>query len=301
MAISGDLRHKIILKAPQTSKNEEGGIEITYPFPNIETFAKVAKTSEKRVNEANTTSIRYSKEFEIRYSAGRTNITKDWLLVYKDQQYIIEELNLVDESEKWIRIVASTKADGLPVKPTRVTEGTISGSDSAGPGTSTPTGPVFEATVIGGGNLQFYANDTVTVDWGDGSSIVSFTGGAEHYYGSGERVLKVYHHNAPTTLAFSSNYVSVSAISGVLPIDLQTFNAGVKLASIPELPAGVKYLQLFRNNLNEVSLNELAQALDTAGQTDGTLDVRWQYTGARITDDAAIENLITKGWTVLNG
>jgi SPP1 family predicted phage head-tail adaptor len=112
MAISGDLRHKITLKAPVTSKNDEGAIEVTYPTNNIETFAQVRRVSQSRVNEAVSNALLYTKEFIIRWSSGREAITKDWLLVYNGENYIISEIVRVNELQQWISIKASTKING---------------------------------------------------------------------------------------------------------------------------------------------------------------------------------------------
>lgn len=104
---SGDLKHKIALKEPTVTKNDEGGQEFSYPSNTIVTFAAIKSIRRYRTSEAEATAIIGIKEFFIRWTKGREAINKNWLLVWDAKEYVIHEVD--PDDKKFIRIAARTK------------------------------------------------------------------------------------------------------------------------------------------------------------------------------------------------
>jgi hypothetical protein len=112
MAIStGDLKEKIILKAPASSLNDRGEREITYPVDTLELFAAVERFNQYRTGEGNDTTLIGSLDFIIRDATNRDSLTKDWLLVYGGNDYTIHTVDRFFQTG-FIRITAKAKSNG---------------------------------------------------------------------------------------------------------------------------------------------------------------------------------------------
>jgi hypothetical protein len=110
---SGDLRHKVILKKPGTvTKNDEGGIQYGPYTEIIYTFAAIKEISQSRVTEQNSTALLNSKDFYIWWSAARDAVSKDWILSYKNEDYVIHEIENLEQLNQFLRITAKVKTDG---------------------------------------------------------------------------------------------------------------------------------------------------------------------------------------------
>jgi SPP1 family predicted phage head-tail adaptor len=109
---SGDLKHKVVFKQPVSSLNDEQGIELSYPTDTIITWAAVRNIDVRRLTEASQTILADSKDFYVRWSSANEGITKDWLLVYKGDNYTISETEPINEEMKFIRFTAKTRTNG---------------------------------------------------------------------------------------------------------------------------------------------------------------------------------------------
>jgi SPP1 family predicted phage head-tail adaptor len=110
---TADLRHKVILKKPGTkTKNNEGGLQYGPYTEVMVTFAAIKEISQSRVNEANATALLNSKDFFIRWSTPWEEIDKDWIISYKGEDYIIHEVENMEEKNLFFRITAKVKTDG---------------------------------------------------------------------------------------------------------------------------------------------------------------------------------------------
>lgn len=105
---SGDLRHKVVFKQPTSSLNDEGGKEVSYTEA-FTTWAAVKAFNMHRTTEANATALIGALDFYVRYSADRAAITKEWLINYNSKEYVIHEIEPIDQLEKFIRFTAKTK------------------------------------------------------------------------------------------------------------------------------------------------------------------------------------------------
>lgn len=106
---SGDLRQKVVFKQPTSSLNAQKEKTVSYT-EQITTWAKVEKFSEYRTPEANVPVLIGSLDFYIRYSAERSAITKDWLIEYKGKDYVIHQIEPIDQDrEMFIRFTAKAK------------------------------------------------------------------------------------------------------------------------------------------------------------------------------------------------
>lgn len=112
MAISaGDLRERIVLKAPASSLNDRGEKEITYPTDTISTRASVDRFNQFRTGEGNDTTLIGSLDFIIRDSTDRQAITDLWLLVYGGADYTIYQIDRFFQVD-YVRITAKAKGNG---------------------------------------------------------------------------------------------------------------------------------------------------------------------------------------------
>lgn len=106
---SGDIKHRIVLKQPTTTVNNEAGRELTYPTNTIETFAAIKDVRQYRTEEGSAVTILNVKEFFIRWTEDREVVNKDWLLVYDSRNYTIHEVSNLNNEKKFIRIAARVK------------------------------------------------------------------------------------------------------------------------------------------------------------------------------------------------
>ena len=109
---AGAFTKSIVLKAPTTTRNSEGGRELTFPTNTIQTWARVDEINSQRVMEAGATALIGTKIFYFRYAERMLNVTKDWILVYNGKNYTISNIEQVDEKEKFIKITAKAKSSG---------------------------------------------------------------------------------------------------------------------------------------------------------------------------------------------
>jgi head-tail adaptor len=102
---SGDLVHKVTIKRPVSSLNNEGGRQLTYETA-FETFAAVRNPSMYRATDAAGTTLVGTKDFYIRYSAERSLIGKEWLINYETKDYIVHEVENIDQRKWYIKFKA---------------------------------------------------------------------------------------------------------------------------------------------------------------------------------------------------
>lgn len=107
---AGDLKFKVILKAPFYNKSAEGAMEMSHPADTITTRAAIRNVSNYRTTEASSTTQLTTKEFIVRWSADRSGINKDWLVVYNGLDWIIDGVSQLEEGKnRFIKITAKTK------------------------------------------------------------------------------------------------------------------------------------------------------------------------------------------------
>lgn len=111
---TGELKHQVVFKQPTSSLNDEGGREVTYTT-SITTWAKVDKFNQYRTTEAMADDLIGSLDFYIRYSADRSAINKDWRIEYKGEDYIIHQIELVEQKEMFLRFTAKGSGDASEV------------------------------------------------------------------------------------------------------------------------------------------------------------------------------------------
>lgn len=105
---SGDLIHKVVFKQPTSSLNEQRESEITYADA-ITTMAAVMKFNQYRTTEANATLLIGALDFYIRHTSDREEIGKRWLIGYKGKDYVIHQIELIEQKEMFIRFTAKAK------------------------------------------------------------------------------------------------------------------------------------------------------------------------------------------------
>jgi 6-phosphogluconate dehydrogenase len=105
---SGDLIHKVIFKQPTSSLNEQFEKEITYTDA-ITTRAAVLRFNQYRTTEANATLLMGARDFYIRHSIERESIDKRWLIHYRGKDWVIHEIEPIEEKEMFIRFTAKAK------------------------------------------------------------------------------------------------------------------------------------------------------------------------------------------------
>jgi SPP1 family predicted phage head-tail adaptor len=108
---TGDLRHRVVFKQPNSSLNDEGGEEKTFTTV-ITTWAKVTAFKQNRVVDADTTVLAGSLDFYIRYNSNTAEINKDWLLQYESDDYTIHLIEPIDQLKNFIRITAKARTNG---------------------------------------------------------------------------------------------------------------------------------------------------------------------------------------------
>src|SRR6476660_8981865 len=111
---TGDLRRKVLFKEPTSSLNDEQGIELSYdpPASTLNPWAAIRNIDVRRITEANQTFLVGAKDFYIRWSNAAEAITKDWLIEYKNQDWVIAEIEQINEEDRFIRFTAKTRSNG---------------------------------------------------------------------------------------------------------------------------------------------------------------------------------------------
>lgn len=105
---SGDLIHKVVFKQPTSSLNDEGGSGKTFADA-ITTMAAVMRFNQYRTTEANATNLIGALDFHVRYTSDRSEINKAWLISYKGKDYVIHQIELIEQKEMFIRFTAKAK------------------------------------------------------------------------------------------------------------------------------------------------------------------------------------------------
>lgn len=105
---SGDLIHKVVFKQPASSLNDQFESEVTYSDA-ITTMAAVLKFNVHRTTEANATLLIGSLDFYVRYTSDRSAINKRWLINYRGKDYVIHEIEPIEQKEMFIRFTAKAK------------------------------------------------------------------------------------------------------------------------------------------------------------------------------------------------
>lgn len=105
---SGDLIHKVVFKQPTSSLNTEFEKELTYADA-ITTMAAVMKFNQYRTTEANASLLIGALDFYVRYTTANSAIGKEWLINYRSQDYVVHEIEMIDQKQMFIRFTAKTK------------------------------------------------------------------------------------------------------------------------------------------------------------------------------------------------
>ena len=108
---SGMLNKSVVFKQPISSLNNEGGEVITHE-PEITTRACVVEAGRFRRTQLGQTYAVGEKDFYVRYASDRAAIKTDWLIEYKSQDYVINEIEQVEEKEVFIRFTGKLKTNG---------------------------------------------------------------------------------------------------------------------------------------------------------------------------------------------
>lgn len=110
---SGDLKYKVLFKQPVSSLNDEGGKEFSFspPASTIEKNAAVRNASNNRATEARATALSEALDIFVRYSASMDVVTKDSLITYNSEDYVIHQIEHVDQRKEWIRYTAKVRTD----------------------------------------------------------------------------------------------------------------------------------------------------------------------------------------------
>jgi SPP1 family predicted phage head-tail adaptor len=109
---AGLINKPVIFKQPTITQNNEGGQEVEYST-GLETRAHVTKFNQFRGTEANVTALIGARDFYIRYRAAADAVNKDWLIEYKGEDYVIHEIEPLDQEERFIRFTAKSKGTSL--------------------------------------------------------------------------------------------------------------------------------------------------------------------------------------------
>lgn len=105
---AGLINKLVTFKQPASSLNDEGGKEKTYS-DFITTRAYVTDFNQYRTTEAEAVVLIGALDFYVRWSAQRETITKDWLISYRSQDYIIHQIERIDQKDRFIRFTAKVK------------------------------------------------------------------------------------------------------------------------------------------------------------------------------------------------
>jgi SPP1 family predicted phage head-tail adaptor len=109
----GKLDKKVILRAPLTTKNDEGGVQTTYPSDTLTLFAFVRdsqyQTGQGRAEEGNKPVMVNTKDIYVRYAQSRANIDQSWQVEYEGKVYTIQSVSRVEQGWEFLKIVARGK------------------------------------------------------------------------------------------------------------------------------------------------------------------------------------------------
>jgi SPP1 family predicted phage head-tail adaptor len=313
---SGELRHKVVFKQPVSSLNNEGGEEVDYSDA-ITTFARVDKFNQFRTTEAMADKLSGSLDFTIRHSIDREAIGKDWLILYRGNNYVIHQIEHLEQKQKFIRFTA--KSTGVNDTPAEYTGGVPVNVDRSN---------LLINFNIGVNALEFVLSIIKTmstesyIDWGDGTDEIITTGteiNVGHTYSEGQYECRVYPVNgvtdplAPMVNAIQS--ISLLKVVGDVVLEfgdsleaceyLRTMEANdFGMVALPDLPnAGVEQVRsvsVLNNNLNGAELSDLFIQLDTIDWPVGYVEVTGNPGAGSLTTagETAKQSLVTKGWTV---
>jgi head-tail adaptor len=105
---AGDLKHKVVFKQPNSSLNDEAGEVRTYTA-QVTTWAYVTAYKEHRDTDAASTVLARALDFYVRYSAANSAITKDWLIEYKADDYVIHQIELIEQDKNFLRFTGKVR------------------------------------------------------------------------------------------------------------------------------------------------------------------------------------------------
>lgn len=109
---AGLINKSVIFKQPTSSLNDEGGQEVSYST-GFETRAYVTRFNQFRGTEANVTALIGALDFNIRYREAAEEVNKDWLIEYKGFDYVIHEIEPLDQENRFIRFTAKSKGTAV--------------------------------------------------------------------------------------------------------------------------------------------------------------------------------------------
>lgn len=325
MAVSkvdaGDLNRRVVFKQPTSSLNDEGGTEITYAAA-FETWANVKKFNQYRTTEAGADVLIGSLDFTIRWSGAREAITKDWLIEYDGEDYVIHQIEHLDQDQRFIRFTARSRGTAV-VSANSESPDTGGGSggdvDKSNLSLTFTVPTALDVTVV---VVKTDALQDALIDWGDGTQV---TIPAEdpisesHSYAPGEWVCRIYPVASitdPQAQAVNKlRDVSILKTSGdgTMQIgDALTYAeflrvleaADLGMTSLPALPNTgqdqVRRVVVTDNALNGAELSKLLIALDTINWPVGYVDITGNPGTNSLTTAGLIarQNLMNKGWIV---
>lgn len=323
---SGELRKKVVFKQPVSSLNDEGGQERIFTTA-FETFAKVDKFNQFRGTEANVTDLTSALDFYIRWAATREAVNKDWLIEYNGEDYVIHQIEPVEQKQKFIRFTG--KSTGNAVVSTN--------SESVG---DYPSGGGSDPEDVDVSNMQltFNANEEFAVvlnidknflaesfiDWGDGNTEVIPEGlnlFAFHSYDPGQYVCKIYPENgvtiptAPVVNDLVSVVISIDTPGADVTMEvgdslsfanfMKFFTAqGWGMTTFPDLPdAGPEQIRMVNipgANLNGAECSQILVQCDQIGWPVGYVDLTGSAGTSSLSSagTAALASLHAKGWAL---
>ena len=321
---SGELKHKIVFKKPTSSLNDEAGPEVTYT-DEITTFAAVKTFNQYRATEANVTSLIGSLDFYVRHATAREAINKDWLIVYRGGEYVIHQIERVQQESEWIRFTAKSTGDAV-LSSNGVSDPTAGGNPGSGEPADkshlTLTFVVDTELSIALVLQKTSATGTTFIEWGDGTDETHAPGDVsttKAYAAPGTYEVKIYpvqgvvDPTAPMVNLIQELSILKTSGNGVLTIGSSLSAAGflreidapdLGMTAFPALPNTgddqVRRVSVQDNNLSAIQCAWILIALDAIGWGVGYVDISGNPGAGSLppSGETAKNNLITKGWTV---
>ena len=157
--------------------------------------------------------------------------------------------------------------------------------------------------------LKSTANETVKVKWDTALSEIDvvLTAGVEetinHAYGApGTYTATISHGPGSTLTELTASGCKIATITGIMPPALISLELGSNnlITSIPALPATITNIDLYGSDMSVTAVSNLLIALDAAGASTGTADLRMAPAAIPNAGGlAAKASLEGRGWTVL--
>jgi len=109
----GELREKIVIQEYSTITNENGFPESTWTTI-INAYSKIENTHGSRFFGADTTDVKKTSKFTIRYNKElKTKYEAKLRILHNSRAFFVQYLNNIDERNEFYEIVAETVSDNV--------------------------------------------------------------------------------------------------------------------------------------------------------------------------------------------